>query len=131
MLLVDETGVPGKNHRPVASYWQNGELAIKFKEYGSGKNTFESWPTKDHFSSNFWEDFDIFFLNNIPNRYLKCREKGRYVELLNAMLLQLKFDLILTYDKAADAIYMLSLAAILNWDRAMCLYVNRKLLLRH
>jgi hypothetical protein len=27
ILLVDETGVPGKNHRPVASYWQNGELA--------------------------------------------------------------------------------------------------------
>jgi len=22
VLLVDETGVPGKNHRPVASHWQ-------------------------------------------------------------------------------------------------------------
>jgi hypothetical protein len=62
----------------------------------------------------FEEKILIFFLNNIPNRYLKCREKGRYVELLNAILLQLKCDLILTYDKAADAIYMLSLAAILN-----------------
>jgi hypothetical protein len=23
VLLVEETGVPGENHRPVASHWQN------------------------------------------------------------------------------------------------------------
>jgi len=29
---------------------------------GVSKNDFESCPTKDHFSSNFVEDFDLIFL---------------------------------------------------------------------
>ena len=26
VLLIEETGVPGENHRPIASHWQSGHM---------------------------------------------------------------------------------------------------------
>jgi len=32
VLLVDETGLPGENHRPVASYWQTTQIMLIQKQ---------------------------------------------------------------------------------------------------
>jgi hypothetical protein len=34
VLLVEETGVPGENHRPVASHWQTCCFVIKGSLFG-------------------------------------------------------------------------------------------------
>jgi hypothetical protein len=43
----------------------------KFIENGSVTNHFKSLPTKDNFSSNFAEDFDVIFFHNIGISLLK------------------------------------------------------------
>ena len=54
VLLVEETGVPGENHRPVASYWQTlshdvVSSTLCHEQRGSAKTGFtvnehKSWP---------------------------------------------------------------------------------------
>ena len=53
---------------------------LKFIENGSVTNNSESWPTKDHFSSNFLEDLTFWcnFFHNMPNVY-NLLKKGGYV----------------------------------------------------
>jgi hypothetical protein len=53
VLLVEETGVPGKNHRPVASHWQTlshnvygAHLVCARFELTSGDTTIQSWPQR-------------------------------------------------------------------------------------
>jgi hypothetical protein len=50
------------------------------------------------------EDLNVIFYQNMPNlhnRYKSAERPGIYVKLFLAMQLQLKFELILTYTKAA------------------------------
>ena len=84
-------------------------------EGGAVGHTIEKGPPKDH-PSQIWfsgfrgEDLNVIFYQNMPNqhnRYKSTERKfsqkktGIYVKLLLAMQLQLKFELILTYTKAA------------------------------
>ena len=52
------------------SFWPQ-----KLIENGSVTNNFESLPTKYHFSSNIWEDFDVNFFYNMPIRYKFAEKK--------------------------------------------------------
>jgi len=39
VLLVEETGVPGENHRPVASHWQSLSHNIEYTSPGRDSNS--------------------------------------------------------------------------------------------
>jgi len=39
VILVEETGVPGENHQPVASHWQN----LSHKPYNERNSNSQLW----------------------------------------------------------------------------------------
>jgi len=47
VLLVDETGVPGENHRPIASHWQTWSWDSRFIIY-----VFFSYMTEQNLCPN-------------------------------------------------------------------------------
>jgi len=45
VLLVEETGVPGENHRPVASHWQtlSSNVVLSTPRHERGSNSQHLW----------------------------------------------------------------------------------------
>jgi hypothetical protein len=42
-LMVEETGVPGENHRPVASYWQTSSHSVVLNTYSNSHLRVVEW----------------------------------------------------------------------------------------
>ena len=76
-------------------------------EGGCVAYNFESGPIKDHLSSNFWsEDFNVIVFSHNMHIWYNLAENNvtekieKYVKLLIAVYLELKFDFILICNKA-------------------------------